>query len=213
MATLLEAIDPEYLDRIYDGPYMPTKLSAAVEDQPQKLIPKEKKDYTPEDLSSMGKDAKVKLLLHSALDNDMSNRVIGCKTAKEIWDALEIRWQGTKAIRKTILTHEYEDFASKSDESLSDLYDRFVILLNDLSLVDKEYDLEDSNMKFLLALPEKWNLKVTTIIGNYELEDMSLDEIHAMLKTHEPEMEQRSKRHGGKSSHSLCKVNNGKRGI
>ncbi|XP_063948067.1 uncharacterized protein LOC135152165 [Daucus carota subsp. sativus] len=102
----------------------------------------------------------------------MSNRVIGCKTAKEIWDALEIRCQGTKAIKKnkrTILTQEYEHFDSKA---------------------------EDSNLKFLLALPEKWDLKVTTIRDNHNLEDMTLDDIFGRLKTYELEMEQKSKRHG-----------------
>ena len=79
-----------------------------------------------------------------------------------------------------------------------DTYDRFVKLLNDLSLVDKEYDLEDTNLKFLLALPEKWDLKTTTIRDNYELGDMELDEIYGMLKTHELEMEQRNKRYGNK---------------
>jgi hypothetical protein len=172
MIIFLDSVDPEYLDRIYDGPHMPTKLSVGIADEPQKMIPKEKKDYTPEDISSISKDAKVKHLLHSALDNAMSNRVIGCKTAKQIWDALETRCQGTQAIkknRKTILTQEYEHFDSKSGESLTDLYDRFVKLLNDLSLVNKEYDLEDSNLKFLLALPEKWDLKVTTIRDNLDL--------------------------------------------
>ena len=53
IAMFLEATDPEYLDRIYDGLYMPTKLSVAVEDQPQKLIPKKNKDYTPKDISSI----------------------------------------------------------------------------------------------------------------------------------------------------------------
>ncbi|KAL8093864.1 hypothetical protein AgCh_035664 [Apium graveolens] len=104
-----------------------------------------------------GQDAKVRHLLHSAIYNVMSNRIINCKTSKEIWDALETRCQGTDAIKKnrrTILTQEYEHFDSKPDESLTGLYDRFVKLLNDLSLVDKEYDLEDTNLKFLLALPE-----------------------------------------------------------
>ncbi|KAL8135197.1 hypothetical protein AgCh_010019 [Apium graveolens] len=76
---------------------------------------------------------------------------------------------------------------------------RFVKLLNDLSLVNKEYDLEDSNLKFLLALPECWDLKATTIRDNYNLDEITLDEIYGMLKTHELEMEQRSKRKGGKS--------------
>ena len=199
MVMFLESTDPEYLDRIYDGPHMPTNV--AVGDEPQKMIPKEKKDYTPEDISSISKDAKVKHLLHSALDNAMSNRVIGCKTAKEIWDALEIRCQGTNAIKKnrmTTLTQEYEHFDSKTGESLKDLYDRFVKMLNDLSLVDKEYDLEDSKLKFLLALLEKWDLKVTTIRDNHHLGEMSLDDIFGRLKTYELEMEQRNKRHGGK---------------
>ena len=91
MGMFLEATDPEYLDRINDGPYKPTKLSVAVADQPVKTIPKEKGDYTPEDISSISKDARVRHFLHSVITNVMSNRVIGCKTAKEIWDALETR--------------------------------------------------------------------------------------------------------------------------
>ncbi|KAL8155955.1 hypothetical protein AgCh_001127 [Apium graveolens] len=202
MTMFLEATDPEYLDRIKEGPHKPTKLAVAVVGEAAKTVPKEKSDYTAEDIASIAKDAKVRHLLHSAIDNVMSNRVINCKTAKEIWDALEIRCQGTDTIkknRKTILTQEYEHFDSKANESLTDLYDRFVKLLNDLSLVDKEYDLEDSNLKFLLALPECWDLKATTIRDNYNLDETTLDEIDGMLKTHELEMEQRSKRKGGKS--------------
>ncbi|KAL8132932.1 hypothetical protein AgCh_008421 [Apium graveolens] len=194
--------DPEYLDRIKEGPHKPTKLAVAVAGEAAKTVPKEKSDYTAEDIASIAKDAKVRHLLHSAIDNVMSNRVINCKTAKEMWDALETRCQGTDTIkknRKTILTQEYEHFDSKANESLTDLYDRFVKLLNDLSLVNKEYDLEDSNLKFLLALPECWDLKATTIRDNYNLDETTLDEIYGMLKTHKLEMEQRSKRKGGKS--------------
>ncbi|KAL8134682.1 hypothetical protein AgCh_009637 [Apium graveolens] len=202
MTMFLEATDPEYLDRIKEGPHKPTKLAVAVASESAMTVPKEKSDYTAEDIASIAKDAKVRHVLHSAIDNVMSNRVINCKTAKEIWDALETRCQGTDTIkknRKTILTQEYEHFDSKTNESLNDLYDRFVKLLNDLSLVDKEYDLEDPNLKFLLALPECWDLKATTIRDNYNLDETTLDEIYGMLKTHELEMEQRSKRKGGKS--------------
>ncbi|KAL8098729.1 hypothetical protein AgCh_031462 [Apium graveolens] len=187
---------------INEGPHKPTKLSVIVADQPAKTILKEKGEYTAEDISSIAKDARVRHLLHSVIDNVMSNMVINCKTSKKIWDALETRCQGTDAIKKnrrTILTQEYEHFDSKDDESLTDLYDRFVKLFNDLSLVDKEYDLEDSNLKFLLALPENWDLKSTTIRDNYDLTETTLDEIYGMLKTYELEMDQRSKRHGRKS--------------
>lgn len=44
----------------------------------------EMKDYTPKDKASIMKDSNVRHLLHSSLDNVMSNRVIGCKIVKEI---------------------------------------------------------------------------------------------------------------------------------
>ncbi|KAL8132325.1 hypothetical protein AgCh_007988 [Apium graveolens] len=171
----------QILERINEGPHKPTKLSVVVVDQPAKTKPKEKGEYTAEDISSIVKDARVRHLLHSVIDNVMSNRVINCKTAKEIWDALDTRCQGTDAIKKnrrTILSQEYEQFDSKTDELLTELYDRFIKLLNDLSLVDKEYDLEDSNLKFILALPENWDLKSTTIRDNYDLTETTLDEIY-----------------------------------
>ena len=91
MSMFLEATNPEYLDRINKGPHKPTKLYVVVASQPAKSVPKEKSDYTAEDISSIAKDAKVRHLLHSAIDNVMSNRVITCKTTKEIWDSLETR--------------------------------------------------------------------------------------------------------------------------
>ena len=118
MTMFLEATDPEYLDRINEGPHKPTKLTVVVTGEAAKSVPKEKSDYTAEDIASIAKDVKVRHLLHSAIDNVMSNRVINCKTAKEIWDALETRCQGTDTIkknRKTILTQEYEHFDSKDN--------------------------------------------------------------------------------------------------
>ncbi|MGI4673351.1 hypothetical protein ACR2XN_28195 [Klebsiella pneumoniae] len=54
MTMFLEATDPEYLDRIYEGPHKPTRLSVETAGQEAKLIPKEKKDRSKE--SYMGYD-------------------------------------------------------------------------------------------------------------------------------------------------------------
>ena len=72
------------------------------------------------------KDVKVKTIVHNSLDHVMSNRVIACRTAKEIWDTVEVQCQGTKEIKKNrraILIQEYDFFEAKSDESLTDVYD------------------------------------------------------------------------------------------
>ncbi|KAL8119439.1 hypothetical protein AgCh_016818 [Apium graveolens] len=167
--------------------YEAIKVDVSLAGEPEKMIDKDRKDYSPEDISSIMKDAKVRHILHSSLDSLMSNRVIGCKITKEIWDTLEVNCQGTTAIKKNT-------------------GGRFQKLLNDLSLVNKEYDLVDSNLKFLLALPEKWDFKVTSVRDNYQVDNTLLDEIYGVLKTHKLEMEQRSKRKGSKSRPVALKV-------
>lgn len=55
-----------------------------------------------------------------------------------------LRNQSCQENGKAILTREYEHFDSKENESLTEIYDRFLTLLNELSLVGKEYNLEDT---------------------------------------------------------------------
>ncbi|KAL8113963.1 hypothetical protein AgCh_021028 [Apium graveolens] len=130
-----------------------TKFSKGIGEK-IKTIPEEKSEYTTEDISFIAKNARVRHLLYSVIDNVMSTRVIYCKTAKEIWDALETRCQGTDAIKKnmrTILTQEYEHFDSEADESLTDLYDRDNYDLTETTLDEiygmlKTYELEMDQM-------------------------------------------------------------------
>ncbi|KAL8109912.1 hypothetical protein AgCh_025855 [Apium graveolens] len=142
MLMHLEATDPDYLNVINDGPYMPTKLVPATPTVAKHYQLKEKSEWTPEE--------KVVVL--------KMQRVIAYKTAKEIWDALETQCQGTMSIKKNrraVLIQEYEHFEATPDESLTDIYDKFLTLLNNLSLVGKVYDWEDSNTKFPRALNEE----------------------------------------------------------
>ena len=90
--------------------------------------------------------------------------------------------------------------------SLTDIYDRFLTLLNNLSLVGKVYDLEDSKTKFLRALNEEWETQTSIIRHQYELEKISLDEIYGMLRTHDLEVQQRKQRKSNKGKSVALKV-------
>ncbi|XP_074351852.1 uncharacterized protein LOC141691000 [Apium graveolens] len=117
-------------------------------DAPKHYAIKEKLKWSDAEKVVMLKDAKVRNILHNSLDNVTSNIVITCKTAKEIWDALETQCQGMMEIKKNrrvVLMPEYEQFDAKVDESITDIYDKFLTLLNGLLLVGKEYEREDSN--------------------------------------------------------------------
>ena len=213
MLMFLEATDPDYIDRINDGPHEPRKLvPATVVDGvtiPEHYVAKDKYEWTPEEKTDVLKDAKVKNILHNSLDEVLSNRVITCKTSKEIWDALEVQCQGTIAIKKNrrnLLIQEYEQFEAKADESLTEVYDRFLSLLNELSLVGKVYDFEDSNTKFLRALTEDWDTQTSILRHQYDLNEISLDEIYGMLKTHDMELQQRKYRKSNRNKGVALKV-------
>ena len=139
----------------------------------------------------------------------MSNRVIACRTTKEIWDALEVQCQGIKEIKKNrraILIQEYEYFEAKSDESLTDVYDIFLTLLNELALVGQTYPNEFSNTKVLRSLPEEWDVQTSIIRYGNDLEAVSLDELYGMLKTHDLELQQRKNRKSTKVKQVALKV-------
>ena len=139
----------------------------------------------------------------------MSNRVIACRTSNKIWDALEIQCQGTKEIKKNrrvILIQVYEYFEAKSDESLTDVYDRFLTLLNELALVGQMYPNEFSNTKFLSSLLEEWDVQTSIIRYKNDLEIVSLAEMYGMLKTHDIELHQRKNRKSNKVKQVALKI-------
>ncbi|KAL8120345.1 hypothetical protein AgCh_017501 [Apium graveolens] len=154
MLMHLEATEPDYLDIINDGPYMPTKMVPATPTVVEHYQLKEKSEWTPEEKVVVLKDAKAKF-----------------------------------------------------DESLTDIYDRFLTLLNNLFLMGKVYDREDSNTKFLRALNEEWETQTSIIRHQYDLEIITLDEVYDMLRTHDLEVQQRKERKSNKGKSVALKVN------
>lgn len=94
-----------------------------------------------------------------------------------------------KKNKRAILIQEYEHFVAMTDERLADIYDRFLALLNNLSLVGKECDVEDSNRKFMRGLPELWSTQISIIMHQYDLNGLSFDEVYGMLRTRDLEVQ------------------------
>lgn len=168
-----EAKDPDYLDRINDG--LPSKLEFTIVVEEviinEHYKVKNKKNWTTGERIEVFKDVKVMNILHNNLDAVMSNWIIGCKTTKEICDAEKVQCQRTQDIKKnkkSILIQEYEYFDYKPGKSFTDIYDRFLALLNELALV------EYFNTKFMRAFSEEWDMKTTVTRDNLNLNETSL---------------------------------------
>ncbi|GKA17584.1 ribonuclease H-like domain-containing protein [Tanacetum coccineum] len=65
------------------------------------------------------------------------------KDAKTLWEAIKANFRGnkeSKKIQKTILKHQYENFAASRSEGLDKTYDRFQKLISQLEIHGEVYD-------------------------------------------------------------------------
>ncbi|CAL1403344.1 unnamed protein product [Linum trigynum] len=117
--------------------------------------------------------------MYCALGPEEYHRVTGCKTAKEIWDKLQIAHEGTshvKISRINSLKQDFESFIMKPEESIKEMNDRFTTIVNSPRNLEVEYPSADLVRKVLWALPKRWTPKVTAIEESKDLTRLSLDE-------------------------------------
>ena len=63
------------------------------------------------------------------------NNVEKARDAYELWNMLEVSYQGTNSMKETrtnIFTRNYELFKMKKDESISQMFTRFTTIINSL---------------------------------------------------------------------------------
>ena len=141
-------------------------------------------------------------ILFNGLEGDMFDNVISCKTAKEVWDTLQVICEGTEQVRDNkmqLLIQQYEYFHCEDKESLSSTYSRFQKLLNKLKIHGRSYEVKDSNLKFLRALPKEWKPITVSLRNSHDYKEYTLDKLYGVLKTYELEMEQDEKLDKGKA--------------
>ena len=97
-------------------------------------------------------------MLHCALDVNEYNRISTCTSAKQVWDKIEITYEGTNQVKKSkinMLWREYELFFMKADETISSMNSRFSEIVNTLKNPGRNIPEEEMVKKILRSLPEK----------------------------------------------------------
>ena len=64
-------------------------------------------------------------IMQCAIHPNKFSRISTCSSAKEMWDKLELIYEGTSKVKETkvnLLITEYEMFKMKSDESISKMF-------------------------------------------------------------------------------------------
>ncbi|KAK9123615.1 hypothetical protein Sjap_013217 [Stephania japonica] len=120
------------------------------------------KEYTAEEIKiELSNDQAVNHLFCALSENEF-NRVSACQTAKEVWEKLEVHYEGTQQVKNPklrILEEHYETFRVEPHEDIATAITWFTKLLNEIKNLGKHYDQENSVYKFLRGLPKECDTK------------------------------------------------------
>ncbi|GAV76503.1 UBN2 domain-containing protein, partial [Cephalotus follicularis] len=125
-------------------------------------------------------NAKAKHIIICAINSNEFNRVSSCVSAKDIWDRLEVTYEGTNQVKEAkinMLVHEYEMFTMRDNEDIKTMFTRFTNITNALQ------DLAIEEAKDLRTLP------LEDLLGSLMTHELSI-----IKKDDEEEMERKNEK-------------------
>ncbi|VFQ81436.1 unnamed protein product [Cuscuta campestris] len=154
----------------------------------EKLVPKTEDEFDAEDIKEVENYAKAINMLYCAVNPDDYRKISCCTTAKEMWDKLEVTYEGTDQVREAkidFLTQKYEMFRMKEGEKIDDMFDRFSKIINDLHALKKTYTNRDLVRKILRSLTPEWRSKADAIYESIGVSNVTINGLRGNLKTYE----------------------------
>ncbi|GJS04860.1 hypothetical protein Tco_0321368 [Tanacetum coccineum] len=188
----IQMIDYALWEVIENGATLP---KTAVVEGVEKVMP----ITSAEDKAQRRLEVKARSTLMMGIPNEHQLKFNSIKDAKLLLEAVEKRFGGNAATKKTqrnLLKQQYENFTAPSSEMLDQTFDRLQKLVSQLELLDEKLSQEDVNQKLLRSLSPEWNTHAVVWRNKAELETMSMDDLYNNLKVYEPEVK-------GMSSSSL----------
>ncbi|TXG64879.1 hypothetical protein EZV62_011873 [Acer yangbiense] len=141
----------------------------------------------------MKKDKTV-TCLHSALTDSVFTSIMHLETAKEIWDELKERYEGServKNVKMLTLKREFEILKMKESKSVKDYSFKLSELVNQMRLYGETVEDHKVVEKMLISLPEKFEAKVPAIEESCDLKKLTSSEMISKLQAHEQRMSMR----------------------
>ncbi|GJY46566.1 hypothetical protein Tco_0435629 [Tanacetum coccineum] len=110
---------------------------------------------TADEKTQKKNDVKARSMLLMALPNEHLWTFNQYKDAKTLFAAIQTRFGGndaTKRTQKTLLKQMYENFSAPSTESLDSIFNRLQKIISQLAILGENILQEDLNLKFLRFL-------------------------------------------------------------
>ncbi|VFQ77255.1 unnamed protein product [Cuscuta campestris] len=182
MRIFIQSNDYKLLLIVKNGCGVPMKKVSEVN------VPKTEEEFTDEDCKKMELNAKAINMIYCGVNADDYRKISRCETAKQMWEKLEVTYEGTAQVREAKinhLTHEYELFSMKENEKIEEMFERFSNVINPLNLLGKTYTDRELVRKVLRSLSPKWSSKVDAIEEGRDFQTTTYDSLRGNLITYE----------------------------
>ena len=132
--------------------------------------------------------AKAKACLFSSVSKIIFTRIMNLNSAKDIWDYLKSKYQGseqTKDMKALNLTREFEMQSMKETETVKSYANKLLSIANKVCLLSKDFPNERIVQKLLVNIPEKYESKISALEESKDLSNITLGELVNALQTQE----------------------------
>ncbi|GAV87999.1 UBN2 domain-containing protein, partial [Cephalotus follicularis] len=177
MTIFLQSLDYKLWHIVVNGRRMPTRTIEGV------VSLKPENEFNDNDLKMLQLNSKAKHVLFCAVRPNEFNRISSCDTAKEMWDLLEVTYEGTNQVKESkisMLVHEYELFFMHDNECISDMFTRFTTIVNSLKNLGKNYSNQELVRKILSSL-----MTHETTMKNHENVEVKMEKSIALTASKE----------------------------
>ncbi|VFR01352.1 unnamed protein product [Cuscuta campestris] len=182
MRIFIQSNDYDSWMVIKHGETIPTKIVDGV------LVPKLETEYTSNDKKKMQLNARAINFLYCAVNPDDYRKISRCKTANEMWNKLEVTYEGTSQVKDSkidLLTHEYELFMMMENETIDGMFESFSTIVSNLDTLGKHYEDHVLVQKILRSLTPEWKSTVNPIKEGRDYNTLTYDALRGKLLTYE----------------------------
>ncbi|XP_049394800.1 uncharacterized protein LOC125859121 [Solanum stenotomum] len=116
-------------------------------------------DITKEQQEVIQTNVRAISLLYCAVSGAEYDKISTCETAKEMWDKLEVTYEGTTKVKEaqiSSLVNEYKLFKMAEDENVETMFSRFSKIVCELKSFGMVYSNELQVRKLVKSLLKAW---------------------------------------------------------
>ncbi|XP_060973891.1 uncharacterized protein LOC133039102 [Cannabis sativa] len=190
MRAFLKAVDERVWMAVSEG-WSPPSVT---DEEGDKL--KKTSEWTVDEMEKANFNSKALHALFNAVSTNQLKVISNCEVAKEAWEKLRIKNEGTEAVKKArlrALAKSFENLSMDEEESVTDFHAKLCDISNESYALGKVYSNKKLVRKVLGALPKKFMSKVTSIEESRDIEALDLDELICSLQNYEMSLKMWSK--------------------